>query len=62
LNFSVDLNNKNRYINKMKIRELIELLEEVEKKGRKNIKIYDFNYEFNIIGVSRDGIFIELKG
>jgi len=45
-----------------KIRELIELLEEVEKKGRKNIKIYDFNYEFNIIGVSKNGIFIELKG
>ena len=45
-----------------KIRELIELLEEVEKKGRKNIKIYDFNYEYIIEGVSKDGIFIELKG
>ena len=45
----------------MKIRQLIEILEEIEKKGRKNIKIYDFNYEFNIINVSKNGIFIELK-
>jgi len=44
-----------------KIRELIELLEEVEKKGRKNIKIYDDNYEFNIVGVTKNGIYIELK-
>jgi hypothetical protein len=45
----------------MNIRELIELLEEVEKKGRKNIKVYDFNYEFNIVGVNKHGIYIELK-
>jgi len=45
----------------MKIKDLIEMLKEIEKNGRKNVKVYDDNYEFNIVGVSKDGIYLELK-
>jgi penicillin-binding protein-related factor A (putative recombinase) len=45
----------------MKIKDLIKMLEEIESNGRKNIKVYDDNYEFNIVGVTKDGIYLELK-
>jgi len=45
----------------MKIKDLIEMLEEIESNGVKNIKVYDDNYDFNIVGVTKDGIYLELK-
>ena len=44
----------------MKIKDLIKMLKDIEKAGKKNIKVYDFNYEFNIVGVTKKGIYIEL--